>query len=89
MTCFEKQHNQFGVDGKKTLSENVADNAGLKLSFETFFNLGNRNVIVPYLNFFTQKQLFFISFAQVRVNNEPPKINSSSEVLVMVRNWRL
>lgn len=67
MTCFEKQHDQFGLDGRKTLGENVADNVGLKLSYETFFNLGNRNVAIPYLDFFTQKQLFFISFAQVQV----------------------
>ena len=72
--CIEKEYGNFTVNGEhinglQTLGENIADNGGLKAAFRAFtsltktesqWNYGN----LPGLNM-TDRQLFFISFAQV------------------------
>lgn len=65
--CFEQEYNSLGVNGAITMSENIADNVGLHLSFKAYKNLREKalNKIVPHLESFTKEQLFFISYAQV------------------------
>lgn len=48
--------------------ENIADNGGLKAAYHAYLKLNRKNsdeFILPGLNY-TQNQLFFISFAQVK-----------------------
>ena len=58
------------VDGQRTLSENIADNGGLHESHRAYVNsveqLGAEPRL-PGLTQFTPEQLFFVSFAQVRL----------------------
>lgn len=56
------------VDGNETLNENIADNGGLKISFNAYKSWVQENgeeARLPGLDQFTPRQLFFISFAQV------------------------
>ncbi|CAB3997560.1 neprilysin-2 isoform X1 [Paramuricea clavata] len=71
-TCLVEEYNKvkiFGykVDGKKTLSENIADNGGLKYAFKAYQKWrdihGNEEKL-PALPF-NNDQLFFIGFAQL------------------------
>ncbi|KAG0218875.1 hypothetical protein BGX33_005616 [Mortierella sp. NVP41] len=80
--CFVRQYGNFtvkGSDGKDyhvngqlTLGENIADNGGLKQSFDTWKNryssdpAGRRysNFKLPELEGLTVEQLFFISYAR-------------------------
>lgn len=77
--CFVEQYGEVleeklevMLDGKQTLIENIADNAGLKDAYEAFQLNSRRNndqlegQILPGLNF-TAEQLFFVSHAKVRV----------------------
>ena len=57
----------FQLNGTKTLSENIADNGGLKSAFhayEEFARIKGEEDRMPGVNF-THRQLFFIAFAQV------------------------
>ncbi|RWS00482.1 Peptidase-like protein, partial [Dinothrombium tinctorium] len=58
---------RMNVDGKLTLSENIADNGGIKAtnkaSKQYKMNEGSKKIL-PYLNM-TQEQLFFLNFAQM------------------------
>jgi len=50
--------------------ENIADNGGLKAAFHAFDNWSStrdEELLLPGLNL-TRNQLFFLAFAQVRVN---------------------
>ncbi|XP_028410277.1 endothelin-converting enzyme homolog isoform X2 [Dendronephthya gigantea] len=70
--CLIDQYNNitiFGqkVDGKKTLSENIADNGGLKYAFRAYQKWRETNGDedrLPALPF-DNNQLFFVSFAQL------------------------
>ncbi|CAB3983458.1 endothelin-converting enzyme 2-like isoform X2, partial [Paramuricea clavata] len=71
-TCLVEEYNKvqiFGyqVDGNKTLSENIADNGGLKYAFKAYQKWrdihGNEEKL-PALPF-NNDQLFFIGFAQL------------------------
>ncbi|XP_067118401.1 neprilysin-1-like isoform X1 [Centruroides vittatus] len=60
--------NKFGIqlDGKKTLSQNIADHIGLRISYRAFKReerLRGREPFLAGLEEYTSDQLFFISFA--------------------------
>lgn len=67
LSCYEKQYDEMGVNGKHTLSENIADNVGLELSFNALTKHHDKNsdILIPYLENMKREQLFFVSFAQV------------------------
>uniref|UniRef100_A0A0N5BEM6 Peptidase_M13 domain-containing protein n=1 Tax=Strongyloides papillosus TaxID=174720 RepID=A0A0N5BEM6_STREA len=69
--CFIKQYDKQreskatkNVDGKKTLSENIADNSGLKIVHRAYMkylqSIGGEEPKVPGFENFTSEQLFFI-----------------------------
>ncbi|RWS12030.1 endothelin-converting enzyme 2-like protein [Dinothrombium tinctorium] len=70
--CFIDQYNAYEVNGdhingKQTLGENIADNGGLKAAFHAFEGWMKTHPVelpLPGLNL-TNRQLFFIGFAQV------------------------
>lgn len=58
---------QIYIDGKLTLSENIADNGGIRLAYRGYKNWVKKNgeeALLPGLNK-TNEQLLFISFAQM------------------------
>ncbi|XP_012566741.1 endothelin-converting enzyme 1 isoform X1 [Hydra vulgaris] len=68
--CFVEQYNEFkvgkqSVNGNLTLVENIADNGGCRLSLKAYENYlqNNTDTRLPTLEY-TDRQLFFISFAQ-------------------------
>lgn len=70
-TCLKEQYSNFTfdggtVDGEQTLSENIADNGGIKQAFRAYQNWVTRNgkePRLPGMNL-TNEQIFFISFAR-------------------------
>ncbi|XP_075986986.1 M13 family metallopeptidase neprilysin 3 isoform X2 [Anticarsia gemmatalis] len=70
--CMQDQYAAYNVEGqrlngKQTLGENIADNGGLKASFHAYLDYKKttkENFTLPGLKY-TDRQLFFISFAQV------------------------
>lgn len=65
--CFESQYNNYEMDGFATLGENIADSVGLTMSYRAFKStkVSNFPVVIPDLGFYTNEQLFLISFAQL------------------------
>jgi len=69
--CLKKQYSNFTfdggtVDGEQTLSENIADNGGIKQAFRAYQNWIARHgeePRLPGMNL-TNEQIFFISFAR-------------------------
>ncbi|GFQ81234.1 neprilysin-11, partial [Trichonephila clavata] len=74
--CFVEQYNRYvidaveekNVDGQRTLHENIADSTGLKKAFMSYQKYVKENGKEPKLPGmeFTNQQLFFISFAQMK-----------------------
>ncbi|KAI8356891.1 hypothetical protein B0O80DRAFT_384119 [Mortierella sp. GBAus27b] len=89
--CFVEQYGNFSVlgsdgkayyvNGQLTLGENIADNGGLKQSFEAWqerFNADKngrrfRNFRLPGLDNMTPEQLFFISYARPWCSKQRPE----------------
>lgn len=74
--CFRKQYSAYElyglhVNGNLTLGENLADNGGLKTSYQAYQNVVGEDGKPPYLPGldYTPDQLFFIAFAQVWCSN--------------------
>ncbi|KAG0364241.1 hypothetical protein BGX24_004722 [Mortierella sp. AD032] len=73
-----KDHN---VDGQLTLSENIADNGGLKQSYRAWQTRLKadpsgkkfKNYQLPGLEKYTRKQLFFISYGRLWCSKERPE----------------
>lgn len=65
--CFELQYSNYGIDGFASLGENIADSVGLKVSYRAFKSTKESDfpVVIPHLGFYTNEQLFFVSFAQL------------------------
>uniref|UniRef100_A0A8C9EFG2 Phosphate regulating endopeptidase X-linked n=1 Tax=Phocoena sinus TaxID=42100 RepID=A0A8C9EFG2_PHOSS len=68
----------LNVKGKRTLGENIADNGGLRQAFRAYrkwINDKRQGVEEPLLPGveFTNSQLFFLSYAQVRCNSYRPE----------------
>ena len=83
--CFVEQYSKyeiFGhhVDGNLTLGENLADNGGLKTSYQAYKNiveLEGTQRYLPGLDY-SPDQLFFIAFAQLWCSNFTPEYITSS-----------
>lgn len=58
------------IDGEKTLDENIADNLGLLLAYRAYKNYvkdqGEEKMLLPGFEKFTNEQLFFIAYGNVR-----------------------
>lgn len=72
--CFARQYGNYELNGKKingkqTMGENIADNGGLKAAYHAYIHTKNNverdKLLLPGINM-THRQLFFVSFAQVR-----------------------
>jgi endothelin-converting enzyme len=73
--CFIDQYGRYvepvtgmRLNGVKTLAENIADNGGLLLAYNTFKNNHKFDQILPNTNF-TSNQLLWLSSAQFYCNN--------------------
>ncbi|GIX80549.1 neprilysin [Caerostris extrusa] len=42
--CFVKQYSDYGLDGKRTLAENIADNGGLHQAYAAFSSWKNKQI---------------------------------------------
>ncbi|CAG2103857.1 unnamed protein product [Medioppia subpectinata] len=71
--CFAqqyKQYNALNIDGRSTLSEDIADNGGIDTAFKSyqdFVRYNGKELLLPGLNY-TQDQLFWISAANLHVS---------------------
>ncbi|KAG0711613.1 Neprilysin-4 [Chionoecetes opilio] len=89
-SCMLDQYGEYEVDevGLKinpvnTLGENIADNAGIKISYQAYQNWRKNNeetVMLPYVNL-THDQLFFLNFGQIWC-----EINSPEAMLTKIRS---
>ncbi|XP_041062819.1 endothelin-converting enzyme 1-like isoform X1 [Carcharodon carcharias] len=78
--CMIEQYNNFTinneqVNGKQTLGENIADNGGLKAAYHAYENWVKKNgeeMFLPTLGL-TNRQLFFLGFAQVWCSVRTPE----------------
>uniref|UniRef100_A0A7E4ZUZ2 Peptidase_M13 domain-containing protein n=1 Tax=Panagrellus redivivus TaxID=6233 RepID=A0A7E4ZUZ2_PANRE len=66
MDCFIEQYNGYGVDGRRTLEENMADNVGLVLAYNAYKKKLSKHPdyaepALPGLEKFTLDQMFFIT----------------------------
>ncbi|XP_059609807.1 endothelin-converting enzyme homolog [Phlebotomus argentipes] len=67
--CMRRQYASYRVsgralNGRQTLGENIADNGGLRAAYHAFMSQPEERLALPGLNL-TQRQLFFVAFAQV------------------------
>ncbi|XP_067145043.1 endothelin-converting enzyme 1-like [Centruroides vittatus] len=81
--CFIDQYSSYAygkgtkrkVDGKKTLSENIADNGGIRqayLGYKKWVEDHGREKRLPGLEKYSPEQLFFVSFAESKCSSFPP-----------------
>ncbi|XP_069775199.1 endothelin-converting enzyme 1 isoform X2 [Narcine bancroftii] len=78
--CMVEQYNNYSinseqVNGRQTLGENIADNGGLKAAYHAYENWVKKNgeeMILPALGL-TNRQLFFLGFAQVWCSIRTPE----------------
>ncbi|KAL1469246.1 hypothetical protein MTO96_004956 [Rhipicephalus appendiculatus] len=82
--CFVDQYNSIidkaanmSLNGKNTVGENIADNAAVRLAFQTYQDMLNRSQVrdvrLPGLEKYSGKQLFFISNALIWCANSRTK----------------
>ncbi|PSN55113.1 hypothetical protein C0J52_01882 [Blattella germanica] len=82
--CFIEQYDSFGsenykVNGKQTLAENIADNGGIREAFKAYQKYKERHDPEPYLpglESFTHEQLLFLAFANIWCLDEGPDYES-------------
>jgi endothelin-converting enzyme/putative endopeptidase len=73
--CFVDEYSRFHteegtpLDGKLTLGENLADNGGLRLSYESL----HPSDTGPKVDGFTPAQRFFLAWGQIRCENVTPE----------------
>lgn len=76
-SSFKIPNTDVYVNGKKTLGENIADNAGLKITYQSYLSWEEksrqRDYRLPGLNL-NPRQLFFLAFAQTWCSNYSPLI---------------
>jgi predicted metalloendopeptidase len=68
--CFVNQYSMyemFGipVNGYSTLGENIADNGGIRASYNAYRRVAGKSKMLPGLSDYTNDQLFFIAFGQL------------------------
>lgn len=71
--CLKDQYSSYEFEGKKingeqTLGENIADNGGIKQSFQAYQNWKKRNgdePSLPGMKDFSNEKIFFLGFAQI------------------------
>ncbi|GFU12537.1 endothelin-converting enzyme homolog [Nephila pilipes] len=66
--CFVKQYNKYGLDGRRTLVENIADNGGLQQAYTAFLSWKEKqvsNIKLPKLEEYSIDQLFFIAYGSI------------------------
>lgn len=61
--CFNDQYLQSHTEF--ALSENIADNIGLILSYNALFHNNYKPVAIPFIESLTHEQLFFVSYGQM------------------------
>jgi len=78
--CIDKEYSGFSpvegvnLNGRLTLGENGADNAGIRLAFMALVNsLEDGSVKKEKLDGFTPQQRFFLGYAQIWCQNERPE----------------
>ncbi|XP_075148684.1 neprilysin-1-like [Haematobia irritans] len=84
--CFKDQYNRYGPQGhslrkNQQQSENIADNGGLRLAYETLssWQKTNSNITtenLPDFRDFSNNQIFFLSFAQLWCYDILPEIRN-------------
>ncbi|KAJ8360466.1 hypothetical protein SKAU_G00169910 [Synaphobranchus kaupii] len=78
--CMVEQYSNYSINqeplnGKHTLGENIADNGGLKAAYkayESWINKNGEEALLPALGM-TNRQLFFVGFAQVWCSVRTPE----------------
>lgn len=87
--CIVSQFNEYEVvpdvfiNGRQTLTENIADLVGLQLAFDAFQRLTEDRELAPPLREFNETQQFFLAFAQSWCTIETPesaKFNAQTDV---------
>jgi endothelin-converting enzyme/putative endopeptidase len=83
--CIADEYSKFSpvegaqVDGRLTLGENGADNAGIRLAYMALLGgLDNGSISKEKLDGYTPQQRFFLGFAQIWCNNTRPESFKSS-----------
>jgi predicted metalloendopeptidase len=78
--CIVNEHSKFSpvegayVDGRLTLGENGADNAGIRLAYMALLGgLDNGSISSAKLDGYTPQQRFFLGFAQIWCDNARPE----------------
>ncbi|KAJ8391177.1 hypothetical protein AAFF_G00096060 [Aldrovandia affinis] len=78
--CMVEQYSNYSINqeplnGKYTLGENIADNGGLKAAYKAYENWVRKNGEEPLLPAvtMTNRQLFFVGFAQVWCSVRTPE----------------
>ncbi|XP_022090193.1 neprilysin-like [Acanthaster planci] len=69
---FVMPENNRSLNGQKTQSENIADNGGLRVSYEAYTDKMPEGPRLPGIDF-TQEQMFFLSFSQIYCTVFTPK----------------
>ncbi|XP_064816634.1 neprilysin-like [Oncorhynchus masou masou] len=67
--------NGLNLNGKNTLGENIADNGGIRQSYQAYLNYVEKNgnePLLPGINL-NHQQLFFVNFAQVWCGTHRPE----------------
>uniref|UniRef100_A0A7E4W637 Peptidase_M13 domain-containing protein n=1 Tax=Panagrellus redivivus TaxID=6233 RepID=A0A7E4W637_PANRE len=76
MECFVKQYDGYGIDGRQTLEENMADNVGLMLAYNAYKKKHSKHPgyvesALPGLEKLTLDQIFFITAASTSCALDP------------------
>jgi endothelin-converting enzyme/putative endopeptidase len=80
--CFVDQYGGYTVgdqklDGKLTLGENIADNGGLRMSYQAMASL-QKEKASPSVDGFTPAQRFFLGFGQITCENSTNEVAAMS-----------
>ncbi|KAJ8673875.1 hypothetical protein QAD02_005137 [Eretmocerus hayati] len=89
--CFIHQYDDFGkvknisINGTFTLSENMADNVGLKQTYSaynTWMKKNPKEPRLPGLEQFTPEQMFWLSYANSLCSKTPPGPGSTTDLMI-------